>query len=434
MRLFLRYVLAMVLIIALAAAMLYAAGLVPQSALKQHMQESMDQLTLEGVNPGVLYAGHPRSTLDNYSEARILLHSYYMDTAASPEAALTNPGWEPSASTKETTLPQMKAAVESDASANLHYSRYWMGFRAVVRPLMLLMNLMDMRQLIQWAFLLLLGAASLLLYRKTSSFWIALGFVFVISQLNPVVIAGSFQFSACFFLAFAGMILALLPRRKSGSAAMLFFVLGAATQYFDFYTAPILTFGLPMLALLLRFQHTEHIDFRFRSTLRVVLACFAAWMIAYVAMWLAKLTLTSLLTGEPAFAEAFDKVRAWVIDPSPEGNGLRMIWLALFNCTINLADPAPLALEGILLLLFFLRVIRIRPEWRIWSEQAIYLFVALLPVLWIAAAAKPAYHHMYFQYRGLGVTMLGGFLFLFGVAFPRREKEKMPAAVETEIV
>ena len=41
-----------------------------------------------------------------------------------------------------------------------------------------------------------------------------------------------------------------------------------------------------------------------------------------------------------------------------------------------------------------------------------------LPLLWIAAAAKPAYDHMYFQYRGLGVTLFAGIVFLLGTAFP----------------
>lgn len=418
MRVLLRYVLAFLIIVAVACALLYAAGLVPQAALKQHMLETMDQLNIEGVNPGVLYAGHPRSSLDNYSESRILLHSYYMDTKSSAVAVLTNPGWEPANFNKDTLFSEMRAAVASDASPNLTYTRYWMGFRAVVRPLLLLMNYMDARQLIQWTFLLLLGAVVLQLYRRTNSFWIALGFVFAMSQLNPIVISGCFQYSACFLVAMVGMLVALSTRFRLGSAQMLCFVLGAATQYFDFYTAPILTFGLPMLALLLRKQYDPADDFRLGKTSRLVMTAFAAWMAAYLAMWLAKLTLTAVLTGENAFIDAFERVRAWVFEPAAGGAGASMIPLALFYCAINLVDLVPLVLEGAMLIGYGIRILRIRPKRRVWREQLVYLLVALLPLLWIAAAAKPAYDHMYFQYRGLGVSLFAGILFLLGTAIP----------------
>ena len=56
------------------------------------MIETMDQLSIEDVKSGVMYAGHPRSSLDNNSESRILVYSYFMDTASSSAAILLNPG------------------------------------------------------------------------------------------------------------------------------------------------------------------------------------------------------------------------------------------------------------------------------------------------------------------------------------------------------
>ena len=418
MRGILRYCITFFILLVIACVLLFAAGLVPQSALKQHMLETMSQLEIEGVNPGVLYDGHPRSSLDNYSESRILLHSYYMDTRSDASVIWSNPGWEPVNFEKDTLFSEMRSAVSSDASPNLIYSRYWMGFRAIVRPLLLLMNYMDLRQLIQWTFLLLMGAVTLQLYRRTNSLWIALGFVFTLSQLNPVVVSGCIQFSTCFLLAMVGMLIVLSSRFRLGSAQMLCFVLGAATQYFDFYTAPILTFGLPMLAVLLRNQYSPESDFRLRSTSRLVLTSFVAWMAAYLAMWLAKLALTAVFTSENAFIEAFARLSAWVFEPAAGGTVESMIPLALFYCAINLVDLVPLALEGVLLIGYGIRILRIRPQRRVWREQLVYLLVALLPLLWIAAAAKPAYDHMYFQYRGLGVTLFAGILFLLGTAFP----------------
>lgn len=424
MRIVTRYLAAFLIIVVVACALLFIAGLVPQTALKQHMLESMDQLVIEGVNPGVLFAGHPRSTLDNYSESRILVHSYYMDTTSSPAAILTNPGWAPADFKIESLFSNIRAAISSDTSANLTYMRYWMGFRAIVRPLMLLMNYMDMRQLILWSFIMLFGAVTLQLYRKTNSIWVSMGFVFAISQLNPIVIVSCFQYSTCFFLAMIGMLIALTNRFQSDSAQMLFFVLGAATQYFDFYTAPILTFGLPMLALLLRIQHDPIGEFRPERTIRLVLTAFVCWLVAYIAMWLAKLVLTTALTNENAFTEAFDRIKTWVFEPSLNDEVADLIPLALFYCAINLVDLVPLALEGVLLLGYVVYIIRKHPGRRIWRERFVYLLVALLPVLWIIVTAKPSYSHMYFQYRGLGVTLFAVIVFLLETAFPGQTIKK----------
>ncbi|MPN03222.1 hypothetical protein SDC9_150448 [bioreactor metagenome] len=301
-----------------------------------------------------------------------------------------------------------------------------MGFRAVVRPLMAVMNYMDMRQLIQWTFFLLVGAVTLQLYRKTHSFWIAMGFMFSISQLNPIAISACFQFSICFIIALIGMLLTLSLRFQRITEPMLFFILGTATQYFDFYTTPVLTFGLPILALLLRRQFEGQADFRFRVSLKRVLLCLAAWASAYTLMWLAKLSLTALLSGPLAFSDAFDRLSSWMAYTPGQESALSSIGNALFFTGLNLFDLVPAVLEGALIIAYLFTIARKKPPKEIWRENVIYLFVAFLPILWIIASAKPSYHHMYFQYRGLGVAMFGGILFLLNTA--RRETAQHVAA------
>ena len=415
----LKYPLLFLAIVLLSCLMLLIGGLVPQSALKAHMVESLDQLAQEGTSYGVLFSGHPRSTLDNYSEFRILIHSYYMNAAASPSAILSNPGWGPNVFDVKTLFGDARAAILADAPSNLTYTRYWMGFRAVVRPLLAVMNYMDMRQLIQWSFVLLVGAVTLRLYKKTSSFWIAMGFVFAISQLNPVAITACFQFSTCFIIALIGMLLSLSLRFRRITEPMLFFILGAATQYFDFYTTPLLTFGLPMLALLLRRQFENGTDFRFRVSLKRMLRSLVAWTSAYALLWLAKLALTAVFADPNAFTDAFGRLTSWVTYAPGQESAIGTIGQALFYTGLNLFDIVPALLEGTLIIAYLVVILRTKPSKQVWRENAIYLLVAILPVLWIIATAKPSYHHMYFQYRGLGIAMFGGILFLLNTIRPK---------------
>jgi 4-amino-4-deoxy-L-arabinose transferase-like glycosyltransferase len=63
-----------------------------------------------------------------------------------------------------------------------------------------------------------------------------------------------------------------------------------------------------------------------------------------------------------------------------------------------------LLLAAVLLLLF--RRKKTKPKTGItWA----FLLVSALPVLWYVVAVNPTIIHFYFQYRGIGVTLLGGF-------------------------
>ena len=75
---------------------------------------------------------------------------------------------------------------------------------------------------------------------------------------------------------------------------------GMITMYFDFYTVPLITFGLPMIYLCLMFLEREK-----PIRIKWVLKRFAAWMAGYGLMWIAKLTLTSALTPVNALVQGF---------------------------------------------------------------------------------------------------------------------------------
>lgn len=413
--------LALTLAVALVAcAAQYLAGLVPQQRVRAHLIESMPQLIDEGIAPGVLYNGHPRSKMDNLSENYILTYSYYMDTRREPDAVLTNPGRQIQDPYEELFL-QTEELLDKELPPDTNYTRYWMGFRMYVRPMLAIMNYMDARQCIQWGFFLLLGAVTIALYRRTKSALIALAFPAAISQLNPLVVASCFQYSACFYIAFIGMLLVPAVRGKRFTQGMLFFVLGMATQIFDFYTAPLLACGLPLLMLLL-LPETEAKDNGARW--RLLLICVGTWLIGYVGAWFVKMLLTTLFTPQNALSEGLGRLLFWM-QPAAETGETGLAMKAIFWCTINIVDLVPLVLEIALLLLWLVAVLVKRPGRRVWLRSLPFLAAALLPYLWFAAAAKPAYEQFYFQYRSLGVFLFGGLIFLLRTAgwdrlFPER--------------
>ena len=131
------------------------------------------------------------------------------------------------------------------------YVRYWHGFRIYVRALLSVMDYGTMRTLIMWTFFLLMAAVTAMLALKTRSVWPPVLFAAGILFVNPVVASALFQYSLCFVIAFIGMLFVPKWQKNPQSAWMGFMILGMSTMFFDFYTAPLLTLGLPLLGWLI---------------------------------------------------------------------------------------------------------------------------------------------------------------------------------------
>ncbi len=418
-----KYIALSIVLALTACALQYLAGLAPQQSVRAHLIESMPQLIGEGLAPGVLYDGHPRSKLDNLSENYILTYSYYMDTRTDADAVLSNPGRQIQDPYDELFL-QTETLLSQELPADTNYVRYWLGFRMYVRPMLAVMNYMDARQCIQWGFFILLGLVTIVLYRQTKSLLLALAFPAAMSQLNPLVVASCFQYSACFYIAFIGMLLVPTVQKRRFTMPMLFFTIGFCTQVFDFYTAPVLTCGLPLVMLLL-LPETDALTPRVRW--KRFFQCIFVWILGYVGAWLMKMTLTTLFTPYNGLYDGLSRLLFWM-QPAQSGSNTEK-WLALkavYWCMINIVDLLPLILEGLLLLLYAATVFKTHPGKGIWTKNLPLLVACALPILWFMAAAKPSYEQFYFQYRGLGILLFAGLAFLIRTAgwdklFPERE-------------
>jgi hypothetical protein len=402
-----KYALLILSVTLLVLALEFLSGLMPQERIRANLLASMEQLKSEGLDPGILYQGHPRSKLDNLSENYILTYSYYMDTRTDPGSILTNPGRQIQDPYDELFL-QTENLLANRLASDTNYVRYWLGFRIYVRPMLALMNYMDARQCIMWGFVLLMGAVTVLLYRQTRSVLLALAFPAALCQLNPIVIMSCFQYSACFYLAMIAMLLTPLIRGKRFTPPMFFLAIGMLTQIFDFFTAPLLTFGLPMCMLLLN-RDGERLDAAARW--RLMLLCLLGWFGGYAGAWMMKLLATTLLTPINAIEDGFTRLGYWML-PGQGTTDLLLPFKAVYWNALNLLDVVSLAAEGLILLLYILCVLRKRPARNVFPLSAVYLAIALLPLLWFMVAARPSYEQFYFQYRSLGVSLFAGLVFL----------------------
>jgi len=290
--------------------------------------------------------------------------------------------------------------------------QYWMGFRPVMR---LLLCFFDYYQILRYtavAFFVLFAAVMCSLAKRVgtkAAFLFALSIIFV----RPHVIAVSLQFSCCFLIAFAAMLLVPKIQGKRGWESLFFLELGILTQYFDFYTTPIITFGLPMIYLYLLAQRENSAPGLKRIGINA-----AAWSAGYGLMWLTKLTLTSLLTdanglgqGLASFAGrvGIEKTAGMEAYYSPIA-AIRSVFVSLYSDREGkLVLFAAVAVAFAVLAYQFLKDNHsIREAVKHWQ----LVLIAALPVVWFIAAAQPTANHHWFQYRGVAVSFWAGLLWL----------------------
>ena len=332
-----------------------------------------------------------------------MLSSLYMDTQRMPASVLVNPTYEG----EDVPIEAIQAVAEDGAApeADTYFASSVMGFRGIVRILLSVMNIRQIRRLIMWCVILLLAANALMLRRQFSALLAGL-FVVSILCVNPVVVMSSIQYSCCFLIAMTAMLfMPYVDRFKKYTAGMLFFILGAVTQFLDYDTVPVITFGLPMLVLLLVKQRDGKY-LGFGESLAFTGKCFGNWLLAYALLWLVKLGMTELFTGFFAFPEAFNKL-LHAVTPRTFIEPFRAAWACVRN--VITIESAVSALGMVVLWPFLLDL---RPQRKLgWQQSWIYLVLAAVPLLWAMIGSRAMLQNAYYQYRMMAMCIFGACCF-----------------------
>ena len=397
--------------------LLCAAAFAPQDSIDENVKESAKIMVEEGVYPYLLDKTYG-SRLDNWTDALILMETKAM-TSEKLETVLTNPRYVYDGKNPVESLYDY--VHDEDPVPHMHYTRYWMGFRAILRWVMTFLNYYQIRRYLAFVFFALFAAVICSLFRSLGS-QAAMTFALSILLIRPYVVCSSLQFSCCFLIAFIAMLMVPWIHRHPKLEGLFFMELGMLTMFFDFYTTPIITFGLPMVYL-----YMLRTDGGASNSVGLILKNAGIWLLSYGAMWITKLVLTEVLTAEDAYQMAMLSVFIWFgkegyatedgaynpmdtfralmksITSDEEGAAIMMAALAVL---------AVLLIAGILC-----RKISIRPLGKNWG----LLVIAVLPVIWFAVTAEPARVHFWFQHRSVALLYwaLGGY---FSMALRNRKK------------
>ena len=178
---------------------------------------------------------------------------------------------------------------------------------------------------------------------------------------------------------------------------ILFLMLGIFTSFFDFLTYPITTFALPYIlgtVLLWKDDKKRQINRLFTSGV--------IWCIGYVGMWSMKWVLASCFTGENVIESALNSIetRTSSVDSPIVVSIIRNIGAFVIN-------PFTLV-TGVVIVLIF---IKYKIELNI-KRDFIYVITMILPIIWYCFASNHSYHHFWFTFRNMIISVFSIFALL----------------------
>ena len=409
------YIAAFCLTVFLAVMLLAAAAFLPQETIQNHIIDSIPMISWDLKNPS-LFDGSAASKQDVGTDI-MMLRTSLVTNRRYLGSILTNPVYYYDNLSEWDDVDQTLAnlAYEIPSDNVWFYARYWMGFRAVLRLALTFFTWAQFKRYLSFLFLSLFAAVICSLAKHGDS-RIAGLFALSIILVRPHVMATSMQLTCCFFIAFGAMLLIPWLCRHEKWEGLFFMEVGMITMYFDFYTVPLVTMGFPLLYLcILRQKNAAPVSFK------KLLRNMAAWFLGYGFMWIAKLSLTSLLTSVDALWQGLESFSSRVgITKDAELTQYYSVKAAFEGVreavfSDELGMVLYLLCAGAVLAVLLYRVLRKPVSLESFRGSLSYLLLAMLPLAWFVITKQPVAIHYYFQYRTIALTHWAAGVFLYSL-------------------
>lgn len=367
----------------------------PDRAIQKHVSQAALSLHERGEYPNAII-DKVACRQDNFTDAIILNQIFCIDRSHPLKSAMSavrgcseNP-YDVTGALLQTTR------YETDIIP-LTYPRYWHGNTFLFRFLLSFMNYSNL-QWLMFAVSTLLMVFFVICYYPRAGIWNT--FAFVLSWL--LVYGFIMQFSMQFFpvLALALICSILIVQHDDNPAyiAMLFFIIGCLTCYFDLLTTPLLTFGWP-LAVWISLQKSSTI--KLKNNLLQIIGWGALWGTGYGLTFVSKWALGSWILKTNVLQDATDQV-AYRMASSD---------FTRWDAIAQNFNMLPLSMVLAVLVLFvLLMVLRFRAQGG--SKALLLLLTALLPYVWYLLVANHSYLHAWFTYRLQAVSLAALFMAL----------------------
>lgn len=367
---------------------------IPQSWIVKNVKESavliehegMYPSFIQGINSKGIIESRPRnnqiSFYDNYSDVAFLNIAYTRTEAGPLKMAMAN-YYNHNENDKDfPALSGLQAAIEGEKVVIGEIGRYWVGFVPVLRVLLIVFNLGEIR------LLLFMTGIFLFLYTYVAmkdrlGIKIANSFAIAYVLCGGIINITCLAFSTDHILMLS-MCLFILKKTEIKDEWFYWTLIGMLTFLLNFWSMPLITLGIPLIikCLLMIKENTKE-----KIIFKKVLISSATWLVGIVGAIVIKQVICFLLFGSVA---GVNQAKHWGGDTLDIVGRLKLVlW-----CVEGLLLERMTFIIGITLLIIIIAFLiknRINPL-RMHDGQRTLLFISLYPIAWYFVTAVHTVH------------------------------------------
>ena len=375
--------------------LIWAVYSLPNDRIDENISSSAALLYEEGTYPSLYSWCFSRS--DNFSDAIIMLEASDNNDASVLDNAMLNfrgsiEGYDPVQILKMHFLDGVKYDNE------ISYSRYWQGYLATVKPLLLFTDYRGIRIIngsVQLILIILI--CIMLVIRKRKD--IIIPFLLCYLMLVPPVMGRCLFFSSCFLVTLASSLLMLIIR-DDRKLPLLFLYAGITAAYVDLMSFPIMTFGIPAV-IYLSLHETDTPETKLIQTVKNGLV----WCLGFAGMWVLKWIIADILTDADVIRAALNMV-AVRVSSSEAGSEVFSVY-SVFGRNIIAFVFTPVTVLVIAYILYlFIKNIKYRSLFAAsYAAMLPATLISFIPFFWYAFAANHSIIHYWFTCKSLVIPL-----------------------------
>ena len=394
----------------------------PSKYIKENVEQSSKILIQEGnrLKKEVIGREEPME-FDNYTDALMINTAYSIDNKTplySSFVARKNYIPEVTKEIHEDTSGELKSAskykhhnevgeledtVNGEKLESFEYARYWHGYLAVLRPLLLIANLGEIRISFTIVLFLLFMAFAYLIYKKIN-LTVAAIFTMGLASVEYFYLGFSMQGIFVFLITMIASIILLDKNGKIKNLNIFFFVIGMLTNFFDLLTVPMVTYAIPMILYFLLKQKEEKVTVK--NVLIDIIKYGMFWGIGYGLTWFTKWILVDLIYNKNIIKTAINQVLY-------RSTGTNEIFIKEaieknFEYEKKFFPITTVITFVIIDIQLAVGKLKIKTNKLDIKEYLIkilpYIIIGVVPIIWYSILKDHSYKHAFFTYRNILVA------------------------------
>ena len=314
---------------------------------------------------------------------------------------------------------QLIRTVNNNISESFEYARYWHGYVAFLRPLLIFLNFNEIRALSTGLLAFLALIALMLLYKRIKFKYC---FVIILALLcsEYFIMGFTLQGLMTFVISMISTIIICIRFDKIKNIGLYFFSIGMVTCYFDLLTHPLITLGIPMIIYLLIKQEKGKISLK--EAIKIIVKNTLLWGMGWIITNLTKWIIVDILYNRNLIYKSIMQFIFRSLGTSEEN----LAWYMGLSNNWNWAFRHTLMFFSTLIFYVIYTLIRNYKSITINVKQAIpYLMISFMPIAWFMVMVNHTWFHFWFTWRNLILFYIGIGIFLLKLFGEKDETERI---------